>query len=47
MKRVSLWNSPSGPPDDAPISPWLSMTTKASPHFSVRRSRVAEPVAAI
>ena len=39
-KRVSQWNSPSGPPAEAPMSPWLSSTMKVSSCLSdAARSR--------
>ena len=38
-------NSPSALADDAPMSPWLSQTTKVSLCFSERRGRVADCVA--
>ena len=44
-KRVSQWNSPSVPPDVAPMSPWLSSTMKLSPCFKIRRGRDVSAVA--
>src|SRR5438128_233782 len=41
-KRVSEWKSPSGPPAEAPMSPWVSSTMKVSSCLSVRRGRAAE-----
>jgi hypothetical protein len=42
---VSLLKIPSGSPDEAPMSPWLSTTANVSLAFSVRRGREVDPVA--
>ncbi len=44
-ERVSHLNRPSGPPDEAPMSPWLSNTRKQSSCFIVRRNRIVGSVA--
>ena len=46
-KRVSVLKRPSGPPAEAPMSPWQSSTMNVSSCLSERRGRAAGPVIGI